>query len=380
MVTNLIHKLFYNSLKAGFFLLLSSVALANTIGNPVMQNNPNNATEMRHINKMNRDVSFLGMGALEIGRDWGIGGPEREHSQPIKAQQVITTAISYGITIIDTANAYHRSEAYLGEFASPYRSKIMLNTKAGEHSIFADDLRCKRTAYDKIYCENPSSYYDFSREAIIKSVDQSLKNLKTDHIDILFLHFGDDVEQVLDKGEAVSTLKELQKSGKIRYLGASTDGAHAKCAIESGDFDAIELEYNLLNQSNQNNIAEAHRRGMGVFVRGGLGTGLLTAQVSPYINDPSLPYATKLKALLTLVGNNYDELTQLSLAFLYQNKNISSVVLGFSQPEYITKDINLINSFNNPALLNKAEQLIKNYPTGPFTVTINKYFADKQDK
>jgi len=367
-------------LKIGVTLFMMSIYLisnAATLTSASTQQ-PANILELRHIAKMKRDVTFLGLGALEIGRDWGIGtGEDRQHPAAIVAKQVIDTALQQGINVIDTASAYHRSEERVGEFAAPYHNRIMLNTKAGEHSIKANDLRCKRTSYDHVYCENPASYYDFSHDAIVKSVDESLKKLKTDHIDILFLHFGDDAKAVLAKGEAVATLKALKKSGKIRYMGASTDGDLAKRCIESGDFDAIELEYNLLNQTNKANIALAHEKGMGVFVRGGLGTGLLTAQVKPYLNDPNLPYAKQIKALLKLTDGNYDKLTQLALAFLYENKNISSVIIGFSQPDYITQDIQLINSFNDPALLAQAEQLLEKYSAGPYTVTIDAYFAKK---
>ena len=97
-------------------------------------------------------------------------------------------------------------------------------------------------------------------------------------------------EDVIKKGEAMQALKDLKQAGKVKYIGMSTNGHAAKLAIEAGEIDVIELEYNLLNQTNEENIALAHSKGMGVIVRGGFGTGLLTPYVSKHINDPDLPY------------------------------------------------------------------------------------------
>jgi aryl-alcohol dehydrogenase-like predicted oxidoreductase len=334
------------------------------------------ALSLRHIDKLDRDVTFLGLGALELGRDWGIGlGKDAQHPPENVAQQTLETALQRGISVIDTSNAYHLSEELIGKYATPYKNKFLLITKTGQESVLAQDTRCKSPAANSPFCNDPASSYDFSRAGIRRHVAASLQRLKLKTLDVVLLHFSPDPQQVtniLNKGEAVAALKELQREGKIHYIGISTDGDLARRCIESNEFDVIELEYNLLNQTNKNNIALAHAKGMGVIVRGGLGTGLLTYKVAPYLSDPQLPYAKPIKALLNLVNGDFDKLTALELAFLYQNKNISSVIVGADNPEHLLNDINWIDNFNDPKLLKRAEKLMSQYPSGPFTYRLAK--------
>jgi aryl-alcohol dehydrogenase-like predicted oxidoreductase len=336
----------------------------------------NKALEQRYIPRLHRSVNFFGLGALEIGRDWGIGTQERIHLSAQNAKQTLQTALQSGITVIDTASSYHNSEAWIGEFAAPDKNKFLLISKPGESSVLATDKSCKVAAADGKYCSDPAARYDFSRAAIRHDVEESLKNLKVKQLDVALIHFSDeDAKEVLDKGEAVAALKELQREGKVKYMGVSIDGDLARRCIESNEFDVIEMEYNLLNQSNKENIALAHAKGMGVIIRGGLGTGLLTPKVQPYLNDPDLPYAKQVKALLQLTGDDFKKLLALELNFLYQNKGISSVIVGAGRPDYIKEDMQLLNNFNDPALLQQAEALMSEQQGGPYTYMVDAYFA-----
>ncbi|MCD6048240.1 MAG: hypothetical protein K0S08_1887 [Gammaproteobacteria bacterium] len=357
-----------------FSLLFMSSALSQTPTSKI-----DKATSLRHIAKMNRDATFIGLGAVEIGRSWGIGtATERRPPDEQTAADVIHTILDSHINVIDTANCYHLSESRIGKYLGNARAHIMLNTKAGEHNVFANNKTCITPADDKPYCENPAAEYDFSKAAIRHDVEGSLKRLNTAQLDTVFIHFDDKPKKVIDKGDAVAELKQLKKEGKIRYIGASLDDvAQTTRAIESGDYDAIEVEYNLLNQSQQNNIRLAHQKGLGVFVRGGVGTDLLTAKVKPYINDPNLPFRNQLIQLLALTHNDYDQLTALALEFLYENKNIDCVVLGTKNPQHLKKDIALLNQFNQPELLRKAIAITTSHQAKYFTVSVDPYFKKK---
>lgn len=330
----------------------------------------------RYIPKLQRSVAFLGLGTVELGRSWGISAEKRQFVSEQQAESVLKTALTAGFNVVDTAAAYGSSEERIRRYIPQNQYPYLLITKAGESPIKADDPQCKKPAEDKVYCANPSSKEDFSYQAIIASVNKSSRKLRIKTLDVVLLHLDEKTaDQVLKKGEALQALIDLKRQGKIRYLGVSINGKTALAAIKKYDLDVIELEYSLLNQSNAKAIELAHKKGMAVVVRGGLGTGLLTADVGERIDDPKLPYRDRIMPLLRLTHNNYDQLTALALAFLYENKNISTVVLGADRAEYIQKDIELLKQFHDYKLLEQAKAALQKLKTPKeFTEIMGKYY------
>ncbi|WP_131782155.1 aldo/keto reductase [Legionella gresilensis] len=333
----------------------------------------------RYIKKIDRSVSFIGLGTVELGRAWGIAGKESLHPSESVAQAVLQQALSNDINVIDTASSYGLSEERIGRYIPRTAYNYLLITKPGEHNIKATDPRCEQKAYDEVYCAKPAADYDFSREAIFKDVHESLQKLKTDKLDIVLLHLDNKTAiDVLKKGEAVHALQELREMGKLGFIGVSVNGEAAQHAIDMNLFDVIEMEYSLINQRNKPYIDAAYAKGMGVIIRGGLGTGLLTPYVKQHIDDPNLPYGSKIRALLELTQHDYNQLTSLALAFLYQEPHISSVIIGADRPDYIDKDIKLLKEFKNQALLEKAKAILQHYETPDFfTENMGEYYFDK---
>jgi aryl-alcohol dehydrogenase-like predicted oxidoreductase len=293
------------------------------------------ALEKRKIGSMNQEVTFIGFGALSIGRDWGLADKQRPDEK--EAGIVMNSVLDLGINLVDTASAYHRSEERIGNSISSRRNEYVLASKCGEHN------------------EEPGTFYDFSYNAIKESIDRSLTLLKTDVIDLMQIHFGPDPEKVIEDGETVRAMKDAQKEGKIRYLGASIDGELARQCILSGDFDVMQMEYHLLNQQNKDNIKLCKEKGLGVLIRTGLGRGLLTAKALQAEVKPA-----KLQQLLELVNNDGDLLSTLALNFLYENKGISSVLIGTKNLEHFKKNIELLEKDFDKELLIKAIEIGKN--------------------
>lgn len=300
----------------------------------------NKALEKRYIKKMDTSVTFLGFGALEIGRNWGMGSDNERPSEEI-AGEVLNTVLDLGINLIDSASAYHRSEERIGKYVSNRRNEYVLATKCGEHS------------------DEPRTYYDFTYEGISKSIDKSLKLLNTDVIDLLQIHFGPDPEGTLDKGETLRAMQDARKAGKVKYLGASIDGEVAKRCILSGDFDVMQLGYNLFHQGNEENIKLCKERGMGVLIRSGLGNGLLTSRVVDNLDKLRDSDREKAEKLLKLVDGNTDLLTALGLHFLYENDGISSVIVGTKKPANVRKNVELLSIELPEGLLRKAKEIVK---------------------
>lgn len=266
-------------------------------------------------------TTFIGFGALEIGRDWGIGdSSQRSRPNEEEAKMVLNGVLDLGITLIDTASAYHRSEERIGNSIPHRRLDYILATKCGEHN------------------QEPNTYYDFSYEAIKESIDRSLELLKTDIIDILQIHFGPDPMKVLDDGHTVRAMKEAQAEGKVRFLGASVDGEPLTRAIESGDFDVVQVGYSLLNQSQEANIELAQQKGLGVLIRSGLAGGWLTARA---LNKPKAEWPSGLHEIFDSCENNPELVTKKALDFLYANQGISSVLWGTKNLENLRTAVEL---------------------------------------
>jgi len=299
--------------------------------------------EKRRIERMNEAVTFIGFGGLSIGRDWGMGigmanGAIEQRPDEQEAGKVLNTVLDMGINLVDTASAYHRSEERIGRYISNRRNQYLLASKCGEHN------------------QEPATYYDFSYKAIKESIDRSLKLLQTDVIDLMQIHFGPDKEKVIADGETLGAMKDAQKEGKVRFLGASIDGELATGLIESGDFDVMQMEYHLLNQANRDNIQLAKQKGIGVLIRTGLARGLLTPRALEMVKK-DFANKGKVEQLLQLVNNDGEMLTALALHFLYQNDGISSVLIGTKNIDNLKKNMELLNREIDQSLLNKAIEI-----------------------
>ncbi|MBN1247510.1 MAG: aldo/keto reductase [Anaerolineae bacterium] len=285
-------------------------------------------------------VTFIGFGALEIGRNWGLGDEvETQRPEAAQAGAVLNAVLDLGINLIDTARAYHRSEERIGRFIAGRREEYVLASKCGEHS------------------DEPQTYYDFSYDAIAASIDKSLQLLQTEAIDLMQIHFGPDPEGVLDRGETVAAMKDAQRAGKVRFLGASIDGRLATRCIESGDFDVMQLGYSLIAQGNAGNIKLAQEKGMGVLIRSGLAAGALTSRVIPHLGGETRFPKEKVTQLLDLVGGDGNALTALALTFLYQNDGISSVLVGTKRIEHLRANLDLLEREIDPDVMARAIEI-----------------------
>jgi aryl-alcohol dehydrogenase-like predicted oxidoreductase len=295
--------------------------------------------EQRKLGSTGLTAGIISLGALSIGRDWGLGDDEtRRRPNEQGAAEVLRGALEVGVNLIDTASAYHRSEERIGLYLSEKRAQYLLATKCGEHN------------------KEPDTYYDYSYEAIRRSIDRSLALLKTEYIDILQIHFGPDPDKVLDDGGCVRAMKEAQKEGRVRFLGASVDGPVLERCIDSGDFQIVQVGYSLLNQAEEKRIERAHSRGMGVLIRSGLARGWLTPRLLS-VQEQDRPQTVK--NLIKLCGGDLSLLTQIGLHFLMRNKGISSILVGTKSLANIRQAIQITESFVDEKLLDKAIDLVR---------------------
>lgn len=219
--------------------------------------------EYRTLGHSGLKVSAITMGTFSFG---GVGAFSKVASQGVaEARRLIDTCIDGGVNLFDTANMYSmgRSEEILGEALGDKRNDILISSKAR--------MRIGDGAND----EGASRYH------LIRECERSLKRLKTDHIDIYFIHEWDGTTPVEEK---LSALDTLMQQGKIRYIGCSNySGWHIMKSLHLAEvknlprfvtqqihytLEAREAEYELLPISVE--------EGLGVMVWSPLAAGLLS--------------------------------------------------------------------------------------------------------
>ncbi len=153
-----------------------------------------------------------------------------------QGKDVVRQAINHGINLLDTAYIYgpERSEELVGEVVKEYpREQIKIATK-GSHE----------------FDENQEVHQNNQPEYLKQQVENSLKRLQTDYIDLYYIHFPDDNTP---KDQAVAALQELKEQGKIKAIGVSSNFTldQLKEANKDGYVDVVQLEYNLLHRENE---------------------------------------------------------------------------------------------------------------------------------
>ncbi len=201
----------------------------------------------------------IGFGAFKIGRNEGIKYA-RGYRLPDEASvaRLLGGVLDLGINYIDTAPAYGISEQRIGQAIAGRRAELVLSTKVGE--TWADGR----------------SSFDFTAPGVRASVHRSLRRLRTDVIDIVFIHSSGDDLAILRETDVVAELHELRDAGLVRAIGLSgktIEGARAALTWA----DVIMVEYHLDDCSHAGIIAEAADADVGVVVKKGLASGRLDA-------------------------------------------------------------------------------------------------------
>ena len=227
------------------FLKLGALAAAKTLidctpalamsSRPDLKGELDMAIPKRTLGKTGQQLSVIGMGGLVIA--------DIEQS---RADKIVTDAVTAGVNYFDVAPTYHDAQLKLGPALKPFRSKVF--------------LACKSTARDKAGIE--------------KELNESLKQLETDHVDLYQLHAIIDVEKdvhaALGKGGAMEAIIEAKKQGKLKYIGFSAHSSEAAlAAMREFDFDTLLYPVNFAchfrKEFDTEVLAEAKKRNMGIL-------------------------------------------------------------------------------------------------------------------
>jgi aryl-alcohol dehydrogenase-like predicted oxidoreductase len=261
-------------------------------------------------------VTKLGYGAMEVRgpRIWG--GRPIEDSQ---AEIILNAVLDNGITFIDTANDYGRSEEYMGRFLANRRDEFVLATKCGCTVVRRDDT-------------TDDTPHVWTRENLIRGLHESLDRMRTDHVDLIQLH-NPSVEQV-EEGELVPTLQEVKKQGKTRWIGISSTEPHLATFIDWGVFDSFQIPYSALERQHEKQIQDAADSGAGVIVRGGVARG----EPGSGLGQQDRWHAWREASLDELLDEG-ETPTQFLLRFTNAHPGMHTNIVGTLNPEHLKENV-----------------------------------------
>ena len=196
------------------------------------------------------EVSQLGFGAGERGL------PDSADYDD-QAGAVLNAALDAGINLVDTAPDYGASEERIGRYVGHRRDEFFLATKCG-CNIDLDGNRLE-----------PGHLWTADR--LRANIDQSLRRLRTDHVDLLQMH-NPTVEEV-EKGGLAEALEEIRRGGKTRFIGVSSTAPHLAAFAATGIFDTFQVPYSALERRHERMIQDAADARAGILIRGGIGLG-----------------------------------------------------------------------------------------------------------
>jgi aryl-alcohol dehydrogenase-like predicted oxidoreductase len=209
--------------------------------------------EERELGRTGVKVTRLGYGAMELA---GFGG---EAESPAAAR-VLGEVLDSGITLIDTAPDYAASEDLIGAHLAHRRDEYFLASKCG-------CVVGRQPEYKDGQLE-----HDFSRANVRAGVEQSLRRMKTDRIDLVQIHMSPPRAQIEEEG-LIEELHALRDEGKLRFIGMSGTLPHIEDHLEMGVFDVFQIPYSALQPEHESILTRAAAKGAGTIVRGGVARG-----------------------------------------------------------------------------------------------------------
>jgi aryl-alcohol dehydrogenase-like predicted oxidoreductase len=283
------------------------------------------AIETRTLGRTKADVTILGYGAMELR-----GEPRGPNIADEDAGRLLNAVLDGGITLIDTSPDYGRSEKLIGRHIGHRRDEFFLASKCGCLIQLPADA-------------TPPYAHDYSPANVRADVEQSLRRLRTDRLDLVQVHMSPSRAQ-LEENHTVETLKELQGEGKIRFIGMSGILPSLPDHIAMDVFDAFQIPYSAVQRDHEDLITEAVDHGAGTLIRGGAARGAPSEEKNWKINPLSQTAGVgqrnwetaSLDDLLQEAGISSMEFT---LRFTLSHPGLSTTIVGTSNLDHLKGNI-----------------------------------------
>ena len=256
-------------------------------------------TRRKNIADTGLAVSPLGLGTVKLGRTAGVKYPDSfKIPDDVQTLKLLSQASELGINLIDTAPAYGNSEQRLGQLLPKLNREWVIATKVGE--LFNADLA--------------QSHYNYTAEFIKQSVEQSLKNLRREVLDIVLIHSDGNDQHIIEHLGVLEILNDLKQQGLIRATGMSTKTvAGGLLSLQQSDIAMV--MHNSGYQDEQAVLDQAATSNKAIFIKKALNSGHLASSSS--VTDP----------------------VQASFDTIYQNPAVTSIVIGTITPSHLTSNV-----------------------------------------
>ena len=251
------------------------------------------------------EVSLPGFGAGHIGN------PEMEEKT---VGLLLNEILDLGINLIDTARAYGLSEQRIGKLISHRRQEYILSTKVGY------DVEWKP---------------DWTYDSVIGGVDQALKLLQTDYIDIVHLHSCS--KDILERGDVILALEHAKQSGKIRFMAYSGENEALDYALGTGKFDSIQTSVNICDQWGISKyLPKAIDSGLGVIAKRPIANAPWR-HTEPPVGHYSEEYWHRLKKMNLEIPAT--DMQDIAIRFSAFTQGVSTCIVGSSNLEHIKESV-----------------------------------------
>lgn len=315
---------------------------------------------MEYLTLKNSDlkVSRLCMGGCPMGGyGWGSNVQEKE------LIDAVNVAIDNGVNFFDTADTYGlgQSEITLGKALGNRRKDVVIATKFGVHAE-----------------PGKPTFYDNSPAYIRKCIENSLKRLGTDYVDLYQVHYRDGVTPI---SEVIDTLESLKKQGYIRYYGLSNihkaDIPELKEYI--GKFVSFQDEYSLACRKNEDDIKNlSEELNLTPLTWGSLGQGILTGKYTKdnvnfgsddrrsrdiYVNfhgEKLLKNLEIVEEIKKISLSNEKSVASIAIRFILDYIENSVVLVGVKRPSQIISNIEAVGWRLNEEQIKKLDEISKN--------------------
>jgi aryl-alcohol dehydrogenase-like predicted oxidoreductase len=289
--------------------------------------------QTRPLGRTGANVTILGYGAMEL-RGVPAGPPIADE----EAGRLLNQVLDSGINLIDTSVDYGRSEELIGRYVGHRREEYFLASKCG----------CPLTPPPGA---RPPYAHDYSPANVRADVEQSLRRLGTDRLDLVQVHMSPSRAQ-LEADDTIATMTTLRDEGKVRFLGMSGILPNLPDHLAMGVFDAFQIPYSAVQREHEDLITAAAEAGAGTLIRGGAARGG-PAQDKDWRQGPlGLPAGEGQRRWTD--GGADDLLDGLSpieftLRFTLSHPGLSTTIVGTSNPDHLRANLDMAGKGPLPA-------------------------------
>ncbi len=290
--------------------------------------------DYRILGESDLNVSVIGYGA------WGIGGePFWKTEGEENSIRSIEKAVELGINFYDTAPVYGfgHSEELLGKALHSRRGKVIIATKCG--------LRWRKEGIKTL--EKRAS-----RESILEEVDLSLQRLQTDYIDLYQVHWPDEGTPA---EETMDALLQIQKAGKVRYIGVSNYSVvQMKEILKYGRIVSLQPMYSMLERDIEKEVLPfCIQNNIGIICYSPLASGVLTGKydedtvfkdwrgqgiIGHFTGDVFVSHIEKVKEITKIAQKHGRTTSQLAINWLLHQRGVTTAIVGVKNPVQVEQN------------------------------------------